>query len=239
MAGRSGAERWGGGERGAGEGRGVSRPGPPDSGVRRGAGAFPRGGGAAPRGWGWAPRRAAGAGSGEAARPSARLLCPVPLPPRGSCRDGGRLRLVFPEGSASVSAAQPGTWGRGSPDVPRDPPEGRAGEGTRALAVEDGRSARKGEPGLQLPALPGALARHGASPGREGLAPGRAAGRGVASGGLRQRRAREAALGAPPGKIQALPLSYPLGWIFSVQEEKKSRFPRPYRPRAELLAPVE
>ncbi|XP_023067845.1 uncharacterized protein LOC111542539 [Piliocolobus tephrosceles] len=101
-----------------------------------------------------------GAGRWDPARSSARLLCPAPLPPRGSCPDGGRRRLVFPEGSASVSTSRPGTWERGNSN-----PGGRArarthrgdplaGKRTRALAVEDGRSSRKGEPGLRLLELP-------------------------------------------------------------------------------------
>ncbi|XP_032726963.1 collagen alpha-1(I) chain [Lontra canadensis] len=131
----------------------------------------------------------------------------APLPPRGSCRDRGRCRLlVFPEGSAAVSRSSAGNGGTRSPGR-----EGcaRAGGATcgESPCPAAGRAAprpRRPVPGLQgrgdlprgrrlgswmlrpdwkLLALPEDLTRRGASPGREGRAVGRPAGWGVASGG--------------------------------------------------------
>ena len=106
-----GVGRWG--SRSRVEARGLTRSGvrvrvfereDSSAGRRRGGGGGALLGGGAGRPW-----RAVAVGCwATGARPPLRL---APLPPRGSCPDHGRRRLiVFHEGSASVSAARPGTW---------------------------------------------------------------------------------------------------------------------------------
>ena len=177
-----------------------------NAGWRRGRGPSAGAGPSAPGG-----RRPQGAGRREPARPSAqhpsrpgapartaaaaasssspRVPRPSPVArPRtwesGNLGREGRARTQVwtCNRSRSLAAGRAAPW-------PRSPSPGLPGRGVPLLVRSQGGDAGPGagrrvrRADRKLVALPGELARRGASPGREGWAVGRPAGRGVASGG--------------------------------------------------------
>ncbi|XP_059005579.1 collagen alpha-1(I) chain [Mustela lutreola] len=165
------------------------------------------------RGRGGVPWRAAAAGRGEPARPSAPLplrpsaqhpsrpgapagtaaaaasssspRAPRPSPELGGERGNGGTRSPGPEGCARAGGA---TYGEspcpaagGAAPRPRRPVPGLQGRGELPRGRRPGSWMLRRD--WKLLALPEDLTRRGASPGREGRAAGRPAGRGVASGG--------------------------------------------------------
>ncbi|XP_077827188.1 uncharacterized protein LOC144335570 [Macaca mulatta] len=200
-AGRARAASWGGGERGPGGGARRFGPGAGSCWCAAWLGRLPsrgRGGSTwvglgAPEGGG---RGARGAGIPPAPPPAFSALHPS--------RPRAPARTAAAAASSSPRAPRPSPhrgWERGNARTrtQKDVPEPGPAAGTlwQGRGLGPWRSKTDAAPG-KASRVSGSWS-FGASPGREGLAVGRAAGRGVASGGLRQRRAREAALGAPPG----------------------------------------
>lgn len=179
-------------------------------------------GGAPPRGRGWEPLEGGGRGRGEPAGPSAQHPSRPGAPARTAAVAAASFSPRAPRSSPQLSQnigrrepwprrTPPGTDLQNSAGMRRpwvsEPPSGSAGRGDLLCSLARGGGTGLGagrwtrRPDRKLLALPAELAPRGASPGRTGGKGCGATGRAGSGfwGSPRQRRAREAALGAPPG----------------------------------------